>query len=94
MIIILYYNIMSLVQDIICSPTVRSTATHNIWFLTVRYRLILKGYSSSRDPVSLDISWDVEPAVKKWRVGDESIFSQLAQYRGWISSDSGSWQDE
>ena len=25
---------------------------------------------------------------------DESIFSQLAQYRAWISSDSGSWQNE
>ena len=43
---------------------------------------ILKGYPLSRDPVSLDISRDVEPAVKKWRVGEESIFSQLAQYRG------------
>ena len=27
--------------------------------------LIVKGYSSSRDPVSLDISWDIEPAIKK-----------------------------
>ena len=26
---------------------------------------ILKGYSSSRDPLSLDISQDVVPAVKK-----------------------------
>ena len=42
---------------------------------------ILKGYSLSRDLASLDISWDVEPAVKKWRVGDKSIFSQLAQHR-------------
>ena len=35
----------------------------------------MKGYSSSRDPLSLDISWDVVPAVKKWRVGESQFLA-------------------
>ena len=87
------YQLMSysIFQYLITAPCLIMS---QLWAPSVNICRILKGYSSSRDPVSLDISWDVVPAVKKWRVGDKSIFSQLAQNRGWISSDSGSWQDE
>ena len=67
------------------SPTVRSTATHNIWLLAVKYRLISRFIFSLKNPLKHALIWVVTACLQEFVDPEDDFFMGTISLKDLVS---------